>query len=70
MSGVTSGETYRRILKVEAKDDKTFTLTIDRVTFDYNAVPRRGELDRGVALGNDEAAGVEHRELVVEPGSA
>lgn len=35
-SGVTSGETYRRILKVEAKDDKTFTLTIDRVTFDYN----------------------------------
>jgi len=35
-SGVSSGEIYRRILKVEAKDDKTFTLHIDRITFDYN----------------------------------
>lgn len=35
-SGVTSGEIYRRILKVEAKDTKTFTLHIDRITFDYN----------------------------------
>jgi peptide/nickel transport system substrate-binding protein len=35
-SGVASGEIFRRILKVEAKDDKTFTLHIDRVTFDYN----------------------------------
>jgi peptide/nickel transport system substrate-binding protein len=35
-SGVSSGEIFRRILKVESKDDKTFTLHIDRVTFDYN----------------------------------
>ncbi|MGH7003151.1 MAG: peptide ABC transporter substrate-binding protein [Alphaproteobacteria bacterium] len=35
-SGVSSGEAYRRILKMEVKDDKTFTLHIDRITFDYN----------------------------------
>ena len=35
-SGVASSELYRRILKVEIKDDKTFTLHVDRVTFDYN----------------------------------
>ncbi len=35
-SGVVSGEFDRRILKVEQKDEKTFTLHIDRVTFDYN----------------------------------
>ena len=35
-SGVSSGEIFRRILKVDAKDDKTFTLHIDRITFDYN----------------------------------
>ncbi len=35
-SGVASSELYRRILKVDIKDDKTFTLHVDRVTFDYN----------------------------------
>ena len=35
-SGVVSGEFDRRIVKIEAKDDKTFVLHIDRVTFDYN----------------------------------
>lgn len=35
-SGVASGELFRRILKVEIKDDKTFTLHVDRITFDYN----------------------------------
>ena len=35
-SGVASSELYRRILKVEIKDEKTFTLHVDRVTFDYN----------------------------------
>ncbi|HEY4135035.1 MAG TPA: peptide ABC transporter substrate-binding protein [Alphaproteobacteria bacterium] len=37
-SGVTSGEMYRRILKIDVKDDKTFTMHMDRVTFDYNAI--------------------------------
>jgi peptide/nickel transport system substrate-binding protein len=36
-SGIPSGEEYRRILKFEIKDDRHFTLTRDRVTFDYNA---------------------------------
>ncbi|MGF1529183.1 MAG: peptide ABC transporter substrate-binding protein, partial [Candidatus Competibacterales bacterium] len=32
-------EIYRRIYKVEAIDDKTFTVFVDRLTFDYNALP-------------------------------
>jgi peptide/nickel transport system substrate-binding protein len=35
-SGVASGEGYRRILKVEAPDEKTVVFTNDRVTFSYN----------------------------------
>ncbi|HEY7610736.1 MAG TPA: peptide ABC transporter substrate-binding protein [Alphaproteobacteria bacterium] len=35
-SGVASSELFRRVLKVDIKDDKTFTLHIDRITFDYN----------------------------------
>lgn len=35
-SGVASAELFQRILKVEIKDEKTFTLHIDRITFDYN----------------------------------
>lgn len=37
-SGVASAELYRRIRKIEAKDDKTFTLEIDKLTFDYAAL--------------------------------
>ncbi len=36
-SGVASNEAYRRILSIDRIDDKTFTLHVDRVTFDYNA---------------------------------
>jgi peptide/nickel transport system substrate-binding protein len=35
MSGVASAEGYKRILKLDIKDDRHFTATIDRVTFDY-----------------------------------
>jgi peptide/nickel transport system substrate-binding protein len=35
-TGAVSGEFDRRILKIEAKDEKTFVLHIDRLTFDYN----------------------------------
>lgn len=38
LSGVSNSELYRRILKVEVKDKKTFTLHMDRLTFDYNAI--------------------------------
>ncbi|MEX0809618.1 MAG: peptide ABC transporter substrate-binding protein, partial [Dongiaceae bacterium] len=36
-SGVVSGEGYRRILAIDAIDDKTFTIHQDRVDFNYNA---------------------------------
>jgi len=38
LSGVASAEGYKRILKFDAKDDRHFTMTIDRVTFDYNSI--------------------------------
>lgn len=37
-SGVAPLELYRRILKIDPVDDKTFVLHVDRVTFDYNAI--------------------------------
>src|ERR1700761_8637890 len=38
VSGVASAEAYKRVVKFEIKDDLHFTMTIDRVTFDYNAI--------------------------------
>lgn len=38
LSGVSNAEFYRRILEVEAHDERTFTLHFDRVSFDYNAI--------------------------------
>ena len=38
LSGVASSEAYRRIIKFDAHDDRRFTMTIDRVTFDYNSI--------------------------------
>jgi peptide/nickel transport system substrate-binding protein len=35
-SGVSAGELFRRILSIEVKDAKTFTLHLDRRSFDYN----------------------------------
>ncbi|MBN9091469.1 MAG: peptide ABC transporter substrate-binding protein [Reyranella sp.] len=40
LSGVPSGEEFRRIVKFEVKDDRHFTVTVDRVTFDYNSIER------------------------------
>ena len=34
-TGVSNFEAFRRILSVEVVDDKTFTLHVDRITFDY-----------------------------------
>ncbi|TWT05829.1 peptide ABC transporter substrate-binding protein [Reyranella sp. CPCC 100927] len=36
-SGIAAAEGYRRIRKLDIKDDRTFTFHHDRVTFDYNA---------------------------------
>lgn len=38
LSGVASAEGYRRILKLDIKDDRRFTMTVDRITFDYDNV--------------------------------
>ena len=37
-TGIPSAEEYRRILKIDIRDDRHFTLTKDRVTFDYNVL--------------------------------
>ena len=38
LSGVASSESYKRVIKLDLKDDRRFTMTIDRVTFDYNSI--------------------------------
>jgi peptide/nickel transport system substrate-binding protein len=37
-AGVSNSELYRRILKVEAHDERRFTFHVDRVTYQYNAI--------------------------------
>ncbi len=37
-SGIAAAEGYRRILAIDRVDDKTFTLHVDRRTFDYNDI--------------------------------
>lgn len=37
-SAVSNAELYRRILSIDVKDDKTFTLHFDRLTYDYAAI--------------------------------
>ena len=37
-SGVSNGELYRRITGIDVTDDKTFTLHVDKLTFDYAAI--------------------------------
>jgi peptide/nickel transport system substrate-binding protein len=37
-TGVADAELYRRIIRIEAADDKTFTLDMDKLTFDYAAL--------------------------------
>jgi peptide/nickel transport system substrate-binding protein len=37
-SGVSSTEDYRRVVKFDIKDDRHFTMTLDRVTFDFNSL--------------------------------
>ncbi|HEY6981963.1 peptide ABC transporter substrate-binding protein, partial [Reyranella sp.] len=37
LSGVASAEGYRRIVKLDITDERHFTATVDRVTFDYDS---------------------------------
>src|SRR3546814_8387079 len=43
-SGIANSELYRRILSIDVKDEKTFTLHLDRIEFEYNAVNDLGVL--------------------------
>jgi peptide/nickel transport system substrate-binding protein len=50
-SGVPSGEMFRRIVKFAVRDDRHFTLTTDRVTFDYNSlelIPLPARIERPI----------------------
>jgi peptide/nickel transport system substrate-binding protein len=37
MSGVTAQEVFRRVIKIEVEDAKTFTIHLDKLTFNYPA---------------------------------
>ena len=37
-SAVTNAELYRRIIGIDVKDDKTFTMHVNKMTFDYAAI--------------------------------
>ena len=37
-SGISNAELYRRITAIDVVDDKTFTMHVDRVTFEYNSL--------------------------------
>ncbi|MGE4279819.1 MAG: peptide ABC transporter substrate-binding protein [Magnetospirillum sp.] len=55
-SGVANGEMYRRILAIDVQDDRTFTLHLDRLTFDYNVMngltPIPAHLERAAFLAD------------------
>ncbi|MDJ0982259.1 MAG: peptide ABC transporter substrate-binding protein, partial [Kiloniellales bacterium] len=36
LSGVATGEPFRRVLSIDTPDDKTYTVHVDRVTYNYN----------------------------------
>ena len=59
-SGVAAGEQFRRITDIERHDDKTFTLHVDRVTFDYNEIAL-GVLPAHIEREIFEAAPAEYR---------
>ncbi|MGE5506504.1 MAG: peptide ABC transporter substrate-binding protein [Actinomycetota bacterium] len=60
-SGVASGELFRRILRIEVKDPRTFTLHLDRLTFDYNAINDLHPLPAHIERERFRAAPAEYR---------
>lgn len=60
-SGVASAELYRRILDITVHDAKTFTLHLDRVTFEYNAINNFRLLPAHLERERFEASPVEYR---------
>ncbi|ARJ67788.1 peptide ABC transporter [Magnetospirillum sp. ME-1] len=60
-SGVAAAELFRRITRIEAKDKRTFTLYVDKLTFDYNAINDLRLLPAHVEKKRFEAAPAEYR---------
>jgi peptide/nickel transport system substrate-binding protein len=60
-SGIANAELYRRILKIEARDARSFTLHLDRLTFDYNALNDFALLPAHVERPRFAAAPAEYR---------
>lgn len=60
-SGVAAAELFRRITRVEVKDSRTFTLHVDKLSFDYNAVNDLHLLPAHVERARFEAAPAEYR---------
>ena len=60
-SGVASAELFRRITRIEVRDSRTFTLHIDRLTFDYNAINDLRVLPAHLERSRFEAAPAEYR---------
>ncbi len=62
-SGISNAELYRRISSIDVKDDKTFTLHVDKLTFDYAAIhdfmllPAHVERDARTPAGRGRRAG-------------
>ncbi len=60
-SGVASAEAFRRITWIDVKDARTFTVHVDRQTFDYNAFGDLGPLPAHVERARFEPAPGEYR---------
>ena len=60
-SGVASAELFRRITKVDVKDARTFTLHLDKLTFDYNAINDLRLLPAHLEKARFQAAPAEYR---------
>lgn len=60
-SGVAAAELFRRIVRVEVKDARTFTLHVDKLTFDYNAINDLRLLPAHIERKRFESAPAEYR---------
>jgi peptide/nickel transport system substrate-binding protein len=60
-SGVAAAEAYRRIRKLDIRDDRTFTFHIDRIEFNYNAMGNLGLLPAHVERGVFETSPADYR---------
>ncbi len=61
LSGVASGEPFRRVLSIDTLDDKTYTVHVDRVTYNYNINYAIGVLPAHIERPIFEAGPAEYR---------